>query len=169
MNRSNLKTVSLLVTSLCFLGATICYYQSNTKLAEVNVLQGEKMRLEDELRNVNRLSLQLDDLDTRTLDERVATQLDILRHLGLAQMDLSFRIDGRETRTIAGTSVYVRGTTIENVMPYSAALKLLDMLQANRKMVINGVEVTAGNTQIPDSVTLRVNGQIFGLDKRGEL
>ncbi len=169
MNRSSLRSTSLLVVALCSAAGMGCYYQSTKKLVEIDGLNSEKYQRQEELNNINRLSSQLDELDSLTLDERVATQLDILRHLGLSQMDLTFQIDARETQQASGVNLFIRGMRIENTMTYSSALKLIDMLQANRKMMIKNVEFFPGDPTKVDSVRVSLSGKIFGLEKKGNL
>jgi hypothetical protein len=169
MTRTGQRNLILICCGALVILAGLFYLQSQKSLEAAKVLGQERDGLQRELANVSRRAATLTELNQLTIDERTATQLNILRHLGLAKMDIDFRLSARDTRQMGVDNLYVRTANIQTQVPYAEALKLLDMLHANRKMVLTEITLLAGRPEKDDDVTLRVNGRIYGLEKRGQL
>lgn len=155
-----------MVLSLVFiLGLTVfVFYRGQNESTEILNRQNQLVRLKQELENAARLSAALVQLDQLTINEQTATQLDILRHLGLEQTDVTFTIESREIRTVGSTNLYIRTVRIGSVLPYPASLYLLDKLNNTKKIFINQIEITPSQEQ-GDKVRMEMRGRVYGLDK----
>lgn len=129
--------------------------------------QNNLTRLSQERENARRLNLALSDLDQLTINEKTATQLDILRHLGLEQSDVDFRLESRELRAVGATSLYVHNVRLVASLPYPAALYLCDRLQNTKKIILNTIELSAANNGgvASSNIQMQLTGRIYGLDK----
>jgi hypothetical protein len=126
--------------------------------------QNNLTRLGQEFENANRLNIALNELDGLTVNEQTATQLDILRHLGLEQSELEFRMESREVRSVGNTGLYVHNVRLGGSLPYPAALYLADRLQNTKKIMISSIVLTPVNDG-PNRVAFTLTGRIYGLDK----
>jgi len=166
MIRSTYRNIMVAMLLVCF---GVAYYMFTTSQAyQVQIQQrtNEIIRLNQELENAQNLNVALTELDNLTITEQTATQLDILRHLGLENSELTFQLEARDVQAIGPSSLYVHTVAISGNMPYAEALALCDRLQNTKKIVITTIELRAppsGTTE--DKVDLRVIGLIYGLEK----
>lgn len=146
--------------------AVFLFMRCQTFEEEIVNRQNELTRLGQELENAYRLNIALTELDQLTINEQTATQLDILRHLGLEQSDLRFTAESRDVQTIGNTSLYVHAVRLEGDIAYPAALNLFDRLQNTKKILINKIEISRPGTDNGDNqVSIVLGGRIYGLDK----
>lgn len=164
MRRSAYRNIMLTILSV-LLGLSAFIFTRGQN-AEQDILnnQNQLTKLKQELENAARLSAALTELDQLTINEQTATQLDILRHLGLEQTDISFSIESREVRAVGQTNLYVRTVRVEGPLSYPAALYLADQLHNTKKIVMTELQLepVAGKR---DKVRLRLVGKVYGLDK----
>lgn len=120
--------------------------------------------LSSELENAARRSAALNELDQLTINEKTATRLDILRHLGLEQTDYNFVVNARTERSVADARLYTRLVQLDAQVPYAAALELVDRLHDTRKIVITRIQLER-SAEPGDRVMMRLEGTIYGLDK----
>ncbi|NBX85808.1 MAG: hypothetical protein EBQ80_00960 [Proteobacteria bacterium] len=155
----------MIVTLVFLLAITVfVFYRGQHESTEIINRQNELVRLKQELENAARLSAALIQLDQLTINEQTATQLDILRHLGLEQSDINFTIESREIRTVGSANLYVRTVRIESALPYPASLYLLDKLNNTKKIVINQLDMNP-TQEVGDKVRMELRGKVYGLDK----
>ncbi len=166
MNRSTYRNIMIAVLLICFGVAYYLFTTSQTYQVQIQQRTNEIIRLNQEFENAQNLNVALTELDNLTITEQTATQLDILRHLGLENSELTFQLEARDVQAIGPSSLYVHTVAISGNMPYAEALALCDRLQNTKKIVITAIEVRgppSGTTQ--DTVDLRVVGLIYGLEK----
>lgn len=164
MTRSSYRLVMMIGLIAMLAVAVFLFYRGQNESAEILNRQNELVRLKQELENAARLSAALVQLDQLTINEKTATQLDILRHLGLENADLIFTIESREVRTVGSTNLYIRTLRIETVLPYPASLYLLDKLSNTKKIFIDKIKLLPSQEQV-DKVIMELRGKVYGLDK----
>jgi hypothetical protein len=164
MIRSTFRNLMLGLLSIC-LGLSY-YLFTLTQGWQMKIVETESdiVRLNQELENARNLNVALTELDNLTITEQTATQLDILRHLGLEQSDLDFTLESRDTENVGGTSLFAHTVKIGGKMNYESALALVDRLQNTKKIVIGKIEIQGPTTADPN-ITLDVTGRIYGLEK----
>ena len=91
MNRTAFRN-SMILLSLLLAGLSLFFYYQGKATQEKIVAQNYTIiSLQQELENVARLSASLTELDQMTMDEKTATQLNLLRHLNIEQSNYGFR------------------------------------------------------------------------------
>lgn len=169
MKRTQFRNVWLMVIAALLVGAWYMFQQAEDERLRIVRAQNRLKALKQERINAQNLSSALAELDQLTLDEATATRLEILRHLGLETTTYDFSIRGRETRQIRGTSVQIRRVQLRADLPYAQALRLVDELHANRKILLQTVSLEESKGRkifTPDQITLKVEGLLYGLDKK---
>lgn len=164
MIRSTFRNVMLAMLVACF---GLSYYLFTlTQEWQMRIVERESdiVRLNQELENAQNLNVALTELDSLTITEQTATQLDILRHLGLEQSELNFSLEARDVQQVGGTSLYAHRVRINGPMSYESALALADRLQNTKKIVLDAIEIQAPPQGSMD-VTMNLVGRIYGLDK----
>ena len=165
MIRSTYRNVmmGLLVVTL---GVSFYLFRmTQDKQVEISDRQNDITRLNQELENAQTLNVALTELDSLTITEQTATQLDILRHLGLERSELQFELESRDVQSIGSTSLYVHNVKIIGTMPYETALGLCDRLQNTKKIMLDGIDITASTNSDSSDINLMISGKIYGLDK----
>ncbi|PZP39995.1 MAG: hypothetical protein DI585_02265 [Pseudomonas fluorescens] len=165
MIRSTYRNIMIAVLIGCFLLAFFLFRKSQDFQLEVSDLQNEITRLNQELDNARSLDVALTELDNLTITEQTATQLDILRHLGLEQSDIGFQLESREEQSIGATVLYIHNVRITTDMSYVGALALADRLQSTKKIVISTIEMSEAPAEKNTDVTMALLGKIYGLNK----
>lgn len=127
--------------------------------------ENEIIRLRQERENAESLHVAYVELDGLTITEQTATQLDILRHLGLEQSDLDFQMENRDVQAVGSTNLYIHSVRISGKLPYQESLALIDRLQNTKKIVLDSVELTAPGNNDGNKVGFALEGKIYGLDK----
>ncbi len=164
MIRSTYRNLMLILLVVCFGIAFYVFRMSQDYQLQITDRQNDITRLNQELENARSLDVALTELDNLTITEQTATQLDILRHLGLEQSELNFQMESRDVQAVASTNLYIHNVRISGVMSYEAALALSDRLQNTKKIVLTSIEILAP-AQDTNDITLNVSGRIYGLDK----
>lgn len=165
MIRSTFRNVMLLLLVASFGVAFFVFRKTQDMQMETNLRQNEIIRLRQELENTQSLNVALNELDNLTITEQTATQLDILRHLGLEQSNLSFELESRDIQSIGATSLYVHNVRIRGSMPYEIALQLADRLQGTKKIVFDAIEIAAQPGNLDGHIDVNLAGKIYGLEK----
>lgn len=167
MTRTAYRNLMLALLVLFAGLAVFLFMKCQTFEEQIVDRQNDLTRLGQELENANRLNIALTELDQLTINEKTATQLDILRHLGLEQSDLKFTAEARDVQAIGNTSLYVHTVRLEGDLAYPAALNLFDRLQNTKKILINNIEINRANvnTSGDNMVSIVLSGRIYGLDK----
>lgn len=164
VTRSSFRNMSLLLIGLLLSLMLLIFNWAGGEQDAIIAKTNQLNDLSNELENAARRSAALEELDKLTIDEKTATRLDILRHLGLEQTGYIFNVQARTERGVADAKLYTRLVQLEAEVSYSEALELVDRLHETRKIVINSIEVERNGTP-GDHVTLRVEGTIYGLEK----
>lgn len=162
---------NLMLTALFMMMAISTFIFTRGQNAEQEILneKNQLTKLKQELENAARLSAALTELDQLTINEQTATQLDILRHLGLEQTDITFNVESREVRAVGDTNLYVRTVRVEGSLPYPSALYLADRLHNTKKIVMTSLQIEQAQSRQAtkkDLVRLRLLGKVYGLDKK---
>lgn len=165
MIRSTYRNVMLGMLVVCFGLSFYLFQKTQDKQLEIAERQNDITRLTQEFENAQTLNVALTELDSLTITEQTATQLDILRHLGLEQSELAFQLESRDVRTIGTTSLYIHNVTISGKMPYETALGLCDRLQNTKKIMLDTIQVAYVVNNESSDINLTINGKIYGLDK----
>lgn len=117
-----------------------------------------------ELRNIRNLSASLAELDSLTIDEKTATQLEVLRHLDLEQGKYDFNLRGKQTKKAGGTDVYLRDFILKYTAPYPEALAFVDAFHNNKKVVLTDFKMRQGSGY-EYSTEIEFQGRLYGLEK----
>lgn len=164
MNRSSFRNVWLFSLIGMILATILIYRQGLIVKDSIASNQVQLNSLQRELDNVARRAQSLDQLDQLTMDERNATRLDILRHLGIEKTDYKMDVNVRQERPIGDAILYLRNITLSVDMPYAQALLFADTLYAQQKMNLTRLALNP-SAEFGDFVRMEVVGTIFGLDK----
>jgi hypothetical protein len=167
MTRTSLLNICILVLVICAAVAGLLWWQIGKAEEQLVNLRSTLSQKQAEFANLNDMTTAQEKLDVLTLDERTSTQLDILKHLGLEQVDLNFTVNSRETRTVGDTNLIVRTVNLDVTQSYPEVQALIDQLYANGKLQIRGLELTPSEEEMPDPVTLRMEGMLYSLEKLG--
>lgn len=165
MTRSTTRNILLLLT-LALIGGTL--FMKNQNVVIQNDTQSVKnaiARLRTEQKQASQVSTDIALLDKRTMNEKEATRLGILRYLGLEESDLVYSTRAVNVRRVAGTNLYTRSFSIQGQMAYGDALERLDAFNASEKIVIDRVVITPGEGY-GDVVNIEIGGVFYGLDKK---
>jgi hypothetical protein len=165
ITRSSFRNMSLLLIALLLSLMMLIFNWAQGEAESITQKTYQLTDLSNELENAARRSAALDELDKLTIDEKTATRLDILRHLGLEQTNYTFSVNARNDRTIADANLYTRMVQMEAQLPYGDALDLIDRLHETRKIVITRIQLER-STQTGDKVMLSLEGTIYGLEKQ---
>ena len=165
MTRSGTKKLYLAVIMLLLSTAYYVHGANKTRQMEIDAYARQYEHLSLELKSGNKLSSSLSDLDSFTINEHKVTHLDILRYLSLEESNMSFTVKGKESRKVAGATVFVRRFTLHGVMPYAEALDQIDWLYNTKKVVINHIELSPSITGFGDLTKMTIEGTLYGLDK----
>lgn len=164
LTRRSFRNMSLLLIALLLSLMLLIFNWAQDESESITNKTYQLSDLSSELENAARRSAALDELDKLTIDEKTATRLDILRHLGLEQTDYSFVVNARTERSVADARLYTRLVQMEARLPYADALELVDRLHDTRKIVITRIQLERSG-EPGDMVNLRLEGTIYGLEK----
>ncbi len=166
MIRSTYRNVMLGGLAACFGLSYYLFTTSQDFQLQIQRRNNDVIRLNQELENMQNLNVALTELDNLTITEQTATQLDILRHLGLEKSDLNFQLEARDVQNIGQSSLYIHTVRIDADLEYAEALALCDRLQNTKKIVLNQITLQAPPSGTESTlVGLNVLGSIYGLDK----
>lgn len=168
MNRKSFRNMWLL-TIVVLVGLALLAFQ--TGKSERMSISNQNMNLQSlrvELDNAARRADLLKELDSLTINEKTATRLDILRHLGLEQSGYDFTVNARQIKPVGDATIFQRNVRLETDLSYQGAMKLVDALHETRKIVITSIELKKSGMP-GDMVHLTLEGNIYGLEKTDAL
>ena len=168
MNRSTFRNLWLLTMVLAILAGLFMFNRAQDTETRITRAEMRLNLLRNELENAARLSAALAELDALTIDERTATRLNILRHLGLENTDYDFNVTAKQVRQLGDTSLIVRNIEMRGLLTYAQSLALLDHLYNTRKIILNRMQMSTTN-DYGDAVEVRLSGLLYGLEKQGPL
>jgi hypothetical protein len=148
--------------------AILLWWQVQKQQERVVQLRDNLTARQAEFANLTFLVAAQDKLDTLTMDERRSTQLDVLKYLGLEMINLDFRIDGRESRSVGDTALIVRTVTVQTRKPYQEVMAQIDQLFESGKFNIVNLNIQRGDEGKPEDTALLLKGRLFSLQKQGE-
>jgi hypothetical protein len=170
MTRSALLNLMLLVLLVCGAVTGLLWWYVQRAEAKLIELRIDLETRKTELANLHQMTEAQTRLDALTLDERTTTQLELLKHLGLEKMELSFEIAAREEQPVGDTSLITRGIVISLDQSYPDQMAFIEKLYGNGKLQIAKIElrraIVAG---IADPVALRLEGKIYSIEKKGPI
>ena len=164
MNRTTFRNIMILVSVLLAGSSLFFYYRGKGTKAEIEMLTYSLIALQQELENVARLSASLTELDQMTIDEKTATQLNLLRHLNIEQDSFLFSVLTRQSQTVGETQLYARGIDLQTTLSYPDTLKLMDDLYNTKKLQITAIEMEP-EYPVTGRVQMKLSGFVYGLDK----
>lgn len=166
MIRSTYRNLMIGVLLACFGLSYYLFTTSQDFQLQIQQNNNDLIRLNQELENMQNLNVALTELDNLTITEQTATQLDILRHLGLDKSDYNFQLEARDQQSVGGTSLFIHTVQVSAKLPYAEALALCDRLQNTKKIVMSEITLDAPQPSANDNlVGLTIRGNIYGLDK----
>jgi len=166
MIRSTYRNLMIGVLLACFGLSYYLFITSQDFQLQIQQNNNDLIRLNQELENMQNLNVALTELDNLTITEQTATQLDILRHLGLDKSDYTFQLEARDQQSVGGTSLFIHTVQVSAKLPYAEALALCDRLQNTKKIVMSEITLDAPQPSANDNlVGLTIRGNIYGLDK----
>jgi hypothetical protein len=168
MTRSALRLLTILGLLCMAVSALLLWWQVQKQQERVMQLRDNLIARQAEFANLTFLVAAQDKLDTLTMDERRSTQLDVLKYLGLEKINLDFRIDGRESRSVGDTALIVRTVTVQARKPYQEVMTLIDQLFESGKFNIVNLNIQRGDEGKPEDTALLLQGRLFSLQKQGE-
>lgn len=165
MTRSKFRKLWLVSLSI-MMAATMYAYdkseqttiESDRKIKRINSLTIQR-------RSGDQVTSALADLDSRTIDEKSATRLDILRYLGLEESRLQITVGNDFEKKIGRTKLITRTINVQGVLPYAEALSQLDYFHNTKKVSINYISVSPKTKVFGDAVNFDLRGVIYGLQK----
>jgi hypothetical protein len=164
MNRTTFRNIMILVSLVLAGLALLFYFQGKKAQANVQTDTYTLQALRQELDNVARLSAALTELDQMTIDEKTATQLNLLRHLNIEQNDFYFQVMSRQVLTLGESSVISRQVELQTKLPYPETLKLMDDLYNTKKLQVVSIEMEPVYP-LNGNVALKLTGNVYGLEK----
>lgn len=165
MIRSTYRNLMLSLLAVSFGISFYLFRMSQDFQAQITDRQNDITRLNQELENAQSLNVALTELDNLTITEQTATQLDILRHLGLEQSEIGFQLESRDVQMVGSTSLYSHTVRITGSMAYDQILALCDRLQNTKKIILTQIELNAPVGTETSDVRFTISGKIYGLDK----
>jgi hypothetical protein len=164
MTRTTSKRIWMFVIVALLGGALFSFIKTQDFQTILVQKEGQRQRLNTELRRGNQFNIDVGELDNLTINERTATVLEILRHLGMEDSTMRYQTRAKTTRKIGAASVYTRRFSLEGVMSYQNALAQIDQLNDTNKVVLNKVMLEPGEG-FGNIVNLYIEGTLYGLDK----
>ena len=164
MTRSSSRNIILLIMAL-FVAASMWVMGKDKDIQQTNSVLNKKLnRLKAELKRGAHVSGEAALLDKKTINEKQATTLDILRHLGLEESALVYKTRSKISRQVSGITLYTRSFVLEGQVSYREALEQIDSLHGTEKVVIDKVVLVPGEG-FGDIVKVSIEGTLYGLDK----
>ena len=166
LGRKSLARIWLGVSVSLIALAAVCANSANgtrTRIDQAVLDLDAAMR---ELENAQRLSASLAELDAQTIDETMATRLEILRHLGLEQTTYAVDINSRQEQQVGANTLYLRNVTINLDMPYPSVLSFVDKFHNNGRLVLGSLSLTPSTEEGNNLVHLTMSGTLYGIDKK---
>lgn len=162
--RSQLRLIWIALVLVLSVGGLLAFRSAHQTRALIDQRLLELDAAYRELENAERLSAAVKELDEMTIDERTATRLEILRHLGLEQNNYRVEIASRQAQQVGSNALYLRNLKVTAALPYPAGMGLVDRLHNTRKMVLSSVTLEP-DTETPGYVRFIIEGPIYGLEK----
>ncbi len=165
MTRSTTRNILLLMTFVLVGGALFMKNQNTVIQTDTQAVENNITRLRTQQKQASQVSTDVALLDKRTMNEKNATRLGILRYLGLEESDLDYETRAVNVRKVSGTNLYTRSFSIRGRMSYADALERIDAFNASEKIVIDRILLTPGEGY-GDIVNVEIGGVFYGLDKK---
>lgn len=169
MNRSTFRNVWITSVAL-LLGSSFWLYQMyEAQRLEIQSAETMQEQLARERQASRDTSADLSRLDKLTIDERKTTTLDIIRHLEIAEPKnvLPYSTTSRVEKVVGTTTLYVRQFSLTTKMSYSQAMGEVARFYRMGKVVINRVSVEPISGTYDDTVNMKIEGTLYGLQKNG--
>ena len=135
-------------------------------LTKVGLMEKGVDKLVAERRSWSQMTAFLADLDSRTIDQKSSTRLDLLRYLGLEESRLKIEFGNPSTKRIGNAELTVRRLDIEGQMLYEDALNQLDYFYNTKKIAIKSVELRSiGAVNYDSTIRFFLKGEIYAIHK----
>lgn len=129
----------------------------------------EKKRsdLARKLRAGAQVSADLRTLNESTMDQAASTKLDVLRYMNMQDDDINLNESGQVDRKVGASQITVRNFTLtpNEELTYHNALRLVDRMHNNKRIVVESVSLKAGSGY-EDSTAVTIKGKLYGLQKK---
>ncbi|MFT7144186.1 MAG: hypothetical protein ACI9TY_000410 [Alphaproteobacteria bacterium] len=165
MTRSKFRKLWLISLSIMMAATMYSHnkYEDVTQLIDRKIRHVEKLTIER--RSGGQVTSALADLDSRTINEKSSTRLDILRYLGLAESHLDIVIGNSFDKKIGRTPLVTRSINVYGKLPYAEALNQLDYFHNTKKVSITFSSISPSTGAYGDIVIFSLGGTIYGLSK----
>lgn len=164
MNRTTFRNIWLLLMLVMVGLSFLVFRQGQTEQDNIANYTFQLNALKAELENAAKRAVALEELDKLTINEKTATRLDILRHLGLEQSGYDFQVNARQVKVVGESNLDLRVVQLQANMSYDDSMNLMDRLHETKKIVISKIELRK-SSESGDKVYLILEGTIYGLEK----
>lgn len=171
MKRQSFRNFWLISILTLLASAWFLFDRAQNELMLAEYADANLLELKRERRNMETLAQDLARLDKLTIDSKSATRLGILRHLDLEDKDYDFKLGSSQDVQVGAAILTIRGFDLKANLPYAEALQVIDVLQANPKVVLYEYALTGvneGEMLYGDMVKLSTRGALYGLQKNAE-
>lgn len=165
MTRSKFRRFWMITLGLMLAAVMYSYNKYTETGMNIDSMKYQVDNLTLQQQTGNQLTASLADLDSRTINERESTRLDILRYLGLEESRLGISISPAVERNIGGTRVATRDVVISGEMRFEDALSQLDYFYNTKKISIRYVEMVPTKESYDGVVKFSLGGMVYGLQK----
>jgi hypothetical protein len=166
MTRTKFRRFWLITLALMLGAAMYAHDEYENTNKKVGLMQKSVDRLTAERRSGSQITASLADLDSRTVDQKFSTRLDLLRYLGLEESRLKIDFSSPSAKRIGKAELNVRKLQVDGTLPYEEALNQLDYFYNTKKVAIKTVNLNAiGLENYDDTVKFSLTGEIYGLRK----
>lgn len=164
MNRTTFRNTWILLMLIVVGLAVLVFRQGQMEQDNIAGFTFQLNALKAELENAAKRAIALEELDKLTINEKTATRLDILRHLGLEQSGYDFQVNARQVKVVGESNLDLRVVQLQANMSYDEAMALMDRLHETKKIVISKLELRKSG-EAGDKVYFVLEGTIYGLEK----
>lgn len=166
MTRTKFRRFWLITLALMLGAAMYAHGEYEEKIKKVSLMQKVVDRLTAERRSGSQITASLADLESRTVDQKFSTRLDLLRYLGLEESRLKITFGNPSTKRIGSAELTVRVLQVDGALSYEDTLNQLDYFYNTKKVAIKSLSLKAvGNENYDDTVNFSLKGEIYGLRK----
>ncbi len=165
MKRTTFKYLWLATVFFLLISSFFVYRQSLSMQSDIDRASMRLEQLKRDLRASEQLSIDLAALDDLTMNEKNATKLDVLRHLGLAESNYKYNGGSRSERRLGNTRLYIRRFTLQGEDTYEQVINQLNVLNDNQKVSLHGFTLAPGKGY-GDTVAFSAEARFYALDKK---
>lgn len=166
MTRSSFRRAWLITLALMLGVAMYAKGEYEDALSKSHLMEKAVDRLTAERRSGSQITASLSDLDSRTIDQKSSTRLDLLRYLGLEESRLTIDFGTPSTKRVGNAELTVRTLLVSGKISYEDAMNQLDYFYNTKKVAIKSIELLAvGSVNYDSTIEFTLKGEIYALHK----